>query len=312
MTSIALPLILLSAVMHASWNLIAKRAKTTGVALVWLFAVFETILFFPLVFLLLNNLRTGAVPWLGVGFMVGAGFMHTLYFWLLSAGYRVGDLSVVYPIARGTGPLLSTIGAVLLFAERPTLIVFSGTVVICIGVIILTGDPRNLLKSSALAGVIYGLLTGLVVAVYTLWDAYAMNHIALTHPITTFPFSIALPENQDTVGKLVVPLLYQAGLSFSRMLILLPAITMRGEALALAWEHDKWKAIGIAVLSSLAYVIILFVLAFTPVSYVAPMRTTSILIGVIMGTNLLKEKDTRRRVIAAVLIIGGVVLLNIG
>jgi drug/metabolite transporter (DMT)-like permease len=312
MSSIALPLILLSAVMHASWNLIAKRAKTTGVALVWLFAVFETLLFLPLVIILLNNLRLGTVPWLGVGFMVGAGFMHTLYFWLLSAGYRVGDLSVVYPIARGTGPLLSTIGAVLLFAERPTLIVFSGTVMICVGVIILTGDPRNLLKSSALAGVTYGLLTGLVVAVYTLWDAYAMKNIVLTQPLTMFPFTLTLPDNNEIVSQTVVPLLYQAGLSFSRMLILLPAITMRRDALSLAWEHDKWKAAGIAVLSSLAYVLILFVLVFTPVNYVAPMRTVSILIGVLIGTNLLKEQDMRRRVIAAIAIIVGVVLLNIG
>ena len=274
--------------MHASWNLLAKRAKTTGATLVWLFAVFETLLFLPFVVLLLNQLRTGQASWLGAGFMVGAGLMHTAYFWLLSAGYKVGDLSIVYPIARGVGPLLSTIGAIVLFAERPTLIVLLGTVVICVGVIILTGDPRELKKRSALLAVIYGLLTGFVVACYTLWDAYAMNQVA------------------------VDPLLYQAGLSFSRMLILLPFVVTHREALRLSWEHDKWKAAGIAFLSSLAYLIILFVLAFTPVSYVAPMRTLSILIGVLIGTNLLKEDHPVRRAVGASAIVVGVILLNIG
>jgi drug/metabolite transporter (DMT)-like permease len=186
------------------------------------------------------------------------------------------------------GPLLSTTGAILLFAEHPTPIVLSGTVVICIGVIILTGNPRTLLTHNALMAVIFGLLTGFLVACYTLWDAYAMNQVAID------------------------PLLYQGGLSFSRMLILLPFVVTHQEELRASWYDDRWKAAGIAFLSSIAYLIILFVLAFTPVSYVAPMRTLSILIGVLMGANLLKEKDTMRRVVAASAIVVGIILLNIG
>lgn len=288
MTSFALPLIILSAIMHASWNLLAKRAKTNGAVLVFLFAVVETIFFLPLVLIALNQLRVGTLSWGAVGFMLGSGLLHTAYFWLLSAGYRVGDLSIVYPIARGTGPLLSTIGAILLFAERPTLIVFGGTIVICVGVIILTGDPFAYRKSNALPAFTYGLLTGFVVAMYTLWDAYAMNQAA------------------------IAPLIFQGGLSFIRMLILLPFMLKRREAVFEAWRVDRWNIVGIAILSSSAYLIILFVLRFTPVTYVAPMRTLSILIGVLMGANLLKEKDMRRRVIAAGAIVVGVILLNIG
>ena len=288
MTPSALLLIIISAVLHASWNLLAKRAQTTGAPLVFLFAVFETILFFPLILMAIYQLSTGTLSWIAVGFMLGSGLMHTVYFWLLSEGYRVGDLSVVYPIARGTGPLLATIGAILLFAERPTLIVFSGSIVICMGVIILTGNPRALLQSTALKGIIYGLLTGLVVAIYTLWDAYAMN--------------------QATIA----PLIFQGGLSFLRMLILLPYMLNRREELRKTWQLDRWYAAGIAMLSSLAYLIILFVLVYTPVSYVAPMRALSILIGVLIGTNLLKEKDKARRLIAASTIVVGIILLNIG
>lgn len=288
MTAFALPLIILSAIMHASWNLLAKRAKTTGAVLVFLFAVVETVFYFPLVIMAINQLRLGTLSWMAVIFMIGSGLLHTLYFWLLSMGYRVGDLSIVYPIARGTGPLLSTIGAILIFAERPTSIVLVGTVVISLGVIILTGDPRELMKSVALPGMIYGVLTGFVVATYTLWDAYAMNQAE------------------------IAPLMFQGGLSVIRMFILLPFMLNRGDEVLTAWQDDKKYIIGIAILSSLAYLIILFVLVFSPVSYVAPMRTLSILIGVLMGANLLGEEDGQRRVIAAGAIIVGVVLLNIG
>ena len=288
MTSFALPLIVLSAVMHASWNLIAKRARTSGAPLVWLFAVFETLLFLPVIIYTLNQLRLGQLSLIALGFMVGSGVLHTIYFWLLSSGYRVGDLSIVYPIARGMGPLLSTIGAILLFAEHPTLIVLSGTVVISVGVVILTGNPRTLLQSSALPAITFGLLTGFAVATYTLWDAYAMNQAA------------------------IAPLLYQGGMSLARMLLLLPVVVARPEAVKEAWRHDKWTAAAIAILSSLAYLIILFVLVFTPVSYVAPMRTLSILIGVLLGANILKEQEGSRRLVAAGAIVVGVVLLNVG
>lgn len=287
MASFALPLIILSAIMHATWNLLAKRAKTTGTVLVFLFAVVETVVYFPLVIYTLNQLYTGALSWWAVAVMLGSSLLHTLYFWLLSKGYRVGDLSVVYPIARGTGPLLATIGAILLFAERPTMIVLAGTLIISIGVIILTGDPRSLMQSTALPGIIYGLLTGFVVATYTLWDAYAMNQVA------------------------IAPLMFQGGLSIIRMLILLPLVANRREEVVTAWKNERLYIIGIALLSSGAYLIILFVLAFSPVSYVAPMRTLSILIGVLLGANLLKEEDMQRRVIASIAIIIGVIFLNI-
>jgi hypothetical protein len=95
MTAFALPLIVLSAVMHASWNLLAKRAKTSGASLVWLFAFFETLLFLPFVVMLLNQLRPGDSTWIAAGVMVGAGCLPTIYFWLGCAGYRVGAISGV-------------------------------------------------------------------------------------------------------------------------------------------------------------------------------------------------------------------------
>jgi drug/metabolite transporter (DMT)-like permease len=93
---------------------------------------------------------------------------------------------------------------------------------------------------------------------------------------------------------------------------MLPLVVNRRDEVVTAWRVDLWTIVGIAIMSSAAYLIILYVLAFSPVSYVAPMRTLSILIGVLLGTNLLKEEDMGRRVIAAIAIIIGVILLHIG
>lgn len=288
MTSFALPLIILSAILHASWNLIAKRTSTTGVALVFLFSVTEVIVFFPVVAMAIYSLWIGTLSWGAIGFILGSGALHTIYFWLLSTGYKVGDLSIVYPIARSTGPLLATIGAIVLFSENPTLIVIGGTLVICFGVLILTGNPRDLRQSKALPAVTYGLLTGVMVACYTLWDAYAMNQASIP------------------------PLVFQGGLSLTRMMVLFPFAIRQHETVQHAWATERWKIGSIAIMSSISYLIILFVLAFSPVSYVAPMRTLSILIGVILGTNLLKEEQKWRRILGASIVVISVIMLNIG
>jgi drug/metabolite transporter (DMT)-like permease len=152
----------------------------------------------------------------------------------------------------------------------------------------LTGNPRQILQSFAAPAVVYGLLTGLAVAAYSLWDAYSMGYAAID------------------------PLLYQGGLSFARMLLLLPFVIPRRDAVRETWRLDKWTAAAIAFISGVAYLIILFVLKFMSVTYVAPMRTLSILIGVLLGANLLKEKNMERRLVAATAIVVGVILLNVG
>ncbi len=107
MTGFTLALVLVSALAHASWNLLAKRAGG-GPAFTWLFHALSVAASAPLVLLLLLLQR----PPLGVvevGFMVGSAALHLVYFLLLGRGYRAGDLSLVYPLARGTGPLLAAL-----------------------------------------------------------------------------------------------------------------------------------------------------------------------------------------------------------
>lgn len=106
MTAFALSLVLLSAVLHATWNLFAKRAGG-GAAFVLLLNVVAVVVFAPLVVILLLVDK----PHIGLaelGMMVGSAVLQSAYFVLLLRGYRIGDLSLVYPLARGTGPLVAT------------------------------------------------------------------------------------------------------------------------------------------------------------------------------------------------------------
>src|SRR5262245_52882461 len=117
MSLLALSLVLASASLHALWNLLAKNVSG-GIVFVWLFSVLATAVYAPVLVISMLvhpiNLSFGALLFLSVTCL-----LHIFYYWLLNQGYRVGDLSLVYPLARGSGPLFATVGAVLLLGERP-------------------------------------------------------------------------------------------------------------------------------------------------------------------------------------------------
>jgi drug/metabolite transporter (DMT)-like permease len=213
--------------------------------------------------------------------------LHLGYFVLLQRGYAVGDLSLVYPLARGTGPLLATAAAIVLFDERPSVLVFIGIGLITVGVFLLTSESGSL-SSGLGAGVIYGLLTGVFIAAYTIWDKQAVS------------------------GLLIPPLLQSWATTIATTLLLTPiAMTRRKEIRAL-WRAHKPEVLGVAVLSPLSYILVLTALVFTPVSYVAPAREISILIGAAMGTRLLSEGDSTRRLMAAAAMVVGIIALALG
>ena len=287
MTTLAIALVLASAFFHATWNLAAKRATHNGTAFIWLFGIFEVVVYLPLLLwtLIQTQPRFG---WLELFFIVGSSALHFIYFTLLSKGYRVGDLSLVYPLARSIGPLIATIAAIILFHERPTLLALSGTALICGGVFWLTGDPRKLRERNALPGVAMATLTGLSIAAYTLWDSYAVSVIEIP------------------------PIIYQWGISASRMVLVTPFALRDWSAVRQAWKHDKGKATVVGTLSSLSYLLMLIAFTLSPVSYVAPLRVVSTLMGVLLGTRFLNEGQSLRRIGAAATMVLGVIALSIG
>jgi drug/metabolite transporter (DMT)-like permease len=286
MSPIALALVLSAAVVHASWNLITKRVGG-GPPFLWLAALCSVLLYAPpaLGVILLYQPRLDAQAFVFFG---GSALLHLAYFLLLQRGYRVGDLSLVYPLARGTGPLLSTTAAILLFGERPSLLALAGVLLVLGGVVGLLGGPqlRQGLHNRQALG--YALLTGLLIASYTLWDKHAVSVLLLS------------------------PLLLDYSSNIGRMLLLAPVAWRERDAVGALWRTRRWSVLGMALLNPLSYFLVLTALITTPVSYVAPARELSILVGTLFGATLLGEGDARRRLGAAGAMVLGVVALALG
>lgn len=277
----ALALILGAAVIHASWNLIAKRAGG-GVAFAWCFSVVETTLYLPAAVVALVILE----PEIGLealGLIAASAALHAAYFLSLQRGYRVGDLGLVYPIARGLAPLLAMAGAVVFLGERPGPATVAGALLVAGGVLSLAAW-----RTDARAGAAYALLTAVLIAAYTVVDGRAVGGLRVP-PIVLIPLV--------TLGRLA---------------ILTPLALRRRSALAAVWREHRGAAIGVGVLGPLAYLLVLSALAFTPVSPIAAAREISILVAVVLGARALAERDTIRRAAAAVAIVAGVVTLSLG
>jgi len=286
MTGSALTLILAAAVTHATWNFLNKHAGGHA-TFTWLVAVLSALLYAPAAITIIEVWRR-QIDFITVGIVAGSAALHTAYFLLLNQGYRVGDLSLVYPLARGTGPLLSSVAAISFLGERPSVIALVGALLIVGGAVILTTNLDRLRQSGAQEALLYALITGLFIAAYTLWDKQAVSHFG------------------------VVPLVLDWGANVGRALFLTPIALKYSDQAVAEWLEHKYEAIGCAVLIPLAYILVLTAMQFTPVSYVAPAREISILIGTVMGTRLLGEGDVRRRLAGACAMVLGVVALAVG
>jgi drug/metabolite transporter (DMT)-like permease len=280
----AVPLVLLltASFLHAAWNFAAKRVGDGGAVFVWWYYTVSAVLCVPLAvveLLLSDDLRP---QWWWLLAAAGTAVLHVGYGIVLQRGYAAGDMSVVYPLARGTGPLLSVIVAVLVLGERPGVLGLVGAAAVVAGVLVISagrpagGNPR-------LTSVFYGVLTGATIAGYTLWDAHSVN-------------AIGMP-----------PLLYFASGSVLQTALLAPYALARPVGRRRLWADHRREIVVIAVLSPLAYLLVLYVLQTTPVSVVAPVRELSIVIGSLIAWRVLGEPNPVRRLIGAVIVLSGIV-----
>ena len=210
-------------------------------------------------------------------------------------GYRLSDLTVVYPLARGTAPLLSSLGAVLLLGERLGLIGMLGVAAVTLGVFFIAGGPAlwakvhdPLQRQRVRTGLAYGAATGALIAGYTLLDAYAVK-VLLLSPIVV-----------DYVGNLF------------RVPFLLPAALRDPAGFKRAWRAQWRYALVVAGLGPLAYVLVLYAVLLAPLSHVAPAREVSMLFAALIGGRLLGEGERGLRIVGAVFIAAGVAALALG
>lgn len=286
MSFYVLSLVLTAAVLHAFWNLLSKKASGKA-PFIWLMYIVSTVLYLPV---LLYSIKQGDTffsrPMLW--FSLGSAILHISYFLILQKGYRSGDLTVVYPLARGSGPLFSSVAAILFLHEQLKLKTTIGLFLILIGVLIITGlSFKKENNAKIMTGVFWGVLTGLFIALYTFNDAVAIK----THTIS--PLAITFVSNAFSI------------------ILLFPFVISQKDEIKREIKQHKWIIIAIGLLSPAAYILVLEALKYAPITVVAPARETSILLGVFMGSHVLNEKDGRRRLIASVLILGGIIALSL-
>lgn len=284
MSTVALALILVSAGIHATWNLFAKRLPG-GAEGTWLFTTISTVAFAPLVVVVViwTGYRPDGRDWI---FLLGTGVLQTLYFTVLRRGYASGDLSIVYPLARGTGPLAAIALAIVLIGERPGPLTIAGAATITAGTFLLATPFRG--AGDHHAAVRFGLAIGIIIGIYTAWDGYA-------------------------VGALAIPALVLIWCAdVGRSLLLLPVAVRRADAIRSAWNSHRLEITSIGILSTTSYLLVLLAMTIAPVSSIAPAREVSIVIGTVLGMIVLGEPVGPRRILASVVIAAGVVVVALG
>ncbi|GEN87742.1 DMT family transporter [Oceanobacillus sp. FSL W8-0428] len=281
----ALSLVMTAAILHAIWNFLAKKSLG-GTSFVWLYTFTSTVIYSPLVLgvILWTDVSIG---WVEVGLIAASALLHLLYAVTLQKGYRIGDFSLIYPIARGIGPMLIAFAAFFILKEELNGLGKMGIFLIICSVFIFTGGFRILRERTVLSSILYGLLIGCMIASYSLLDKYIVS-VSIIHPI-----------------------LLNYGTNLGVSLLLFPFAKKHWQDVRLDWSSRKLETIGIGLFNPLAYILVLIAMVHAPVSYVAPVRELSILIGAVLGVVFLKESFGRQRIIAALVMVIGVIMVAV-
>jgi len=276
---LALCLILLSAAVHAVVNILTKRADDKY-AMRLLIGVFSAIIVAPALFFV--PLPEGRALW----FLGGTALVHALYELLLVKSYENGAFSAVYPVARGTGPLFTALGAIFLLHEPAPATQLIGIALVCGGVIAIGISHRA--AEGAAKGLSFALATGLTIGCYTLIDASGVRAVA-------DPFTYVL--------------WFFVAHGFC---VLVTAPGIRGRAVVIA-ARRQWKfGILLGLLSIITYGSAMLAYRFGATAQLAALRETSVLFGTGLAMHFLGERMTLRRWLAAGAIAGGAILLNAG
>ena len=292
MPASALVLVVAAALIHALWNFAAKKAQgnqhfacmtALGVSLLWL----------PVV-LVVGVDELPDWGWQAWTATVASAIVHLAYFNALLAGYRAADMTVVYPVARGSGPLLSSLVAVALLGEHLGLGGGLGLAGVVGGILLMAAGPTFFSKGAnhdpelhrkRKLGIAWGALTGATIAAYSVIDGYAVKVLALS------------------------PILYDYICNLLRVPVSLPAVLRDragfGPALRKQWRH----ALVVAVGAPTAYILVLYAMKLAPLSRVAPARELSMLFAALIGGQLLGEGERGWRIAGAAFIALGVAAL---
>lgn len=275
-------LVFVAAFLHAWWNFLAKTIPS-GAPFVWLSAVCSTVLLLPVIiwYSMVYGFEVDARGWF---FLAVTAVVHLVYFLWLQRGYLAADLSVVYPLARGTGPVFSTLGAVIFLNEKLSWTAVGGLCLVVVGVALVAGLTNASWRTARTRdGIFYGLTTGLLIAAYTVWDGYSVKILWLS------------------------PLLVEFFSHPVRVAVLGGVARKRWPEVVQVWRVHRRNVLIISTAGPLGFMLVLFAMQVAPIHFVAPARELSIVIGVLLGGRLLTEAHFKTRLAGAVLIVAGIV-----
>jgi drug/metabolite transporter (DMT)-like permease len=280
-TPAALALVVGAAILHATWNALAKQARTP-LPFLWASVSLASLVLCPVG--LWIAWRAGGVPAGAWPFVAATVLLHALYFYALGRAYRHGDFSRVYPIARGLGVALVPALAWGIFDERLSGLGALGVFLVVTGIVAVHRVPAAAGPVSAApagAGTFWAVLTGLTIAAYSLVDKAG---VARLNPVP-----------------------YIALLGLGSALLLAPAVLRDPEALRREWAVNRRAILVAAALNLTAYLLVLFAFRLSKVGYVVAARELSIVLSAFIGSWWLGEGRLGPRLAGAAVILAGVV-----
>ena len=294
MSLTALTLVLTAALVHATWNYFLKKANATR-PFWWLVYIITAVITVPALFIYDPQALSNITP---IGWLVIAlsAPIHVIYGQVLQIGYKKSDYSIVYPTARGTGPLITVLCAVLILGDRPSFWGWIGIVLILASIVLLAMPHKQDKQTQDLrirAGIFWGFLTGCFIAGYSFCDARAVQQETGLTPLSFYFPSIAV-----------------------RAIVFAPFIMMhanwKAESKEILTTPRLQKALAVVTVGSpLAYILVLYAMTIAPLAYVAPSREVGMMIGVVLGGLLLRERLSVTRLAGVIGMTLGVILVGL-
>lgn len=294
MSLTALTLVLTAALVHATWNYFLKKANATR-PFWWLVYIITAVITVPALFIYDPQALSNITP---IGWLVIAlsAPIHVIYGQVLQIGYKKSDYSIVYPTARGTGPLITVLCAVLILGDRPSFWGWIGIVLILASIVLLAMPHKRDKQTQDLrirAGIFWGFLTGCFIAGYSFCDAWAVQQETGLTPLSFYFPSIAV-----------------------RAIVFAPFIMMhanwKAESKEILTTPRLQKALAVVTVGSpLAYILVLYAMTIAPLAYVAPSREVGMMIGVVLGGLLLRERLSVTRLAGVIGMTLGVILVGL-
>ncbi len=272
-------LVLLAAILHATWNALVKTGGDRLIVLSIFMAIPGVISITLLPFVGIPT----AESWI---FVILSIIVHTAYYLSLVTAYNHGDLSHVYPVARGMAPVIVLLGGIWLVGEIPGRNQLLGVLIVSMGIMSLAFENGAPWRSTDNTAFYYALLTGILIAGYTLVDGLGAR--AADHPMDYILWLFALEG---------WPIFFLA------------LYLRKGRVLKYFKENTKVCLFG-GVTSAFAYSIVIYALSTGFMAGVSALRETSVVIATLIGIFLFKEKNAVRRIAAGVVVAGGVILMN--